>query len=72
MLYIPRGFAHGFQTLTDHCELLYHHSDYYSKEFERGIKFDDQSIGVEWPLAVTDLSERDTKHALLTPQFTGI
>ena len=72
MLYIPQGFAHGFQTLEDNCELLYHHSEYHKPQAEAGIRYNDSMIGIEWPLALTDISERDITHALLTQQFKGI
>ena len=72
MLYIPQGFAHGFQTLTDDCELIYHHSAYYTKGFEGGIRFDDPLINIHWPLPARNVSERDRDHPLLTTGFTGI
>jgi len=59
MIYIPAGFAHGFQTLTEHAELLYFHSDSYSPENEGGLHYADRHVGIAWPLAVTNLSERD-------------
>jgi dTDP-4-dehydrorhamnose 3,5-epimerase len=72
MLYIPEGFAHGFQTLTDQVELLYHHTGYYNPDAEAGVRYDDPAIGIEWPLAVSTISERDQKHPLLSGQFKGI
>ena len=72
MIYIPEGFAHGFQTLTDNCELLYHHSSYYTPGAEGGIRYDDQLVNIKWPLAVTDISDRDLAHPLLTGSFKGI
>ena len=72
MLYIPAGFAHGFQTLEDNCELLYHHSEYYKPVAEAGIRYNDPIIGLEWPIPVAEISERDTAHPLLTQQFKGI
>ncbi|WP_269584572.1 dTDP-4-dehydrorhamnose 3,5-epimerase [Roseibium sp. Sym1] len=59
MIYIPKGFAHGFQTLTDDAELLYFHSDSYSPENEGGLFHSDPEVGITWPLPVTNLSERD-------------
>jgi dTDP-4-dehydrorhamnose 3,5-epimerase len=72
MIYIPEGFAHGFQTLTDNCELLYHHSSFYTPGAEGGIKYDDKRINIKWPLTVTEISDRDLSHPLLTDSFKGI
>ena len=72
MLYIPEGFAHGFQTLTDDCELIYHHTSFYIPGAEGGIKYDDKKIGVNWKLPVTEISERDKQHPYLEDTFTGI
>jgi dTDP-4-dehydrorhamnose 3,5-epimerase len=72
MLYIPEGFAHGFQTLDDNSELIYHHSVYYARGFEGAIRFDDPLIDILWPLPVRSLSERDRNHPLLNAGFTGI
>lgn len=49
MLYAPEGFAHGYQTLTDHAEVTYHVSQVYSPLSERGIRWNDPKIGIEWP-----------------------
>ena len=46
MMYIPEGFAHGFQCLTDDCELLYHHTEFYKPDVEAGIKYDDPKINI--------------------------
>lgn len=72
MLYIPEGFAHGFQTLTDNCEMIYHHTSFYLPGAEGGIKYDDKSIGIEWKLPVSNISERDKNHPYLDDSFTGI
>jgi dTDP-4-dehydrorhamnose 3,5-epimerase len=72
MIYIPEGFAHGFQTLADNCELLYHHSSYYTPGAEGGIRYDDRMVNIEWPLTVTEISDRDLSHPLLTDSFKGI
>jgi len=72
MLYIPEGFAHGFQTLTDDCELVYHHSAAYAKDSEGGIRWSDSLVNVHWPLPPINISDRDQQHPLLTNQFTGI
>ncbi len=66
MMYAPEGFAHGFQTLTDDCELLYMHSRAYSASDEGGLRHDDPAVGIEWPRPVAGLSDRDAGHPLLT------
>ena len=72
MLYIPEGFAHGFQTLTDECELLYHHTAMYRPGAEGGLRYNDPMIGIEWPLPANHLSERDLAHELINQDFKGI
>jgi dTDP-4-dehydrorhamnose 3,5-epimerase len=72
MLYIPEGFAHGFQTLTNDCELIYHHTSFYTPGAEGGIRYDDKKIDINWKLPVTEISERDKGHAYLNESFTGI
>jgi dTDP-4-dehydrorhamnose 3,5-epimerase len=72
MMYIPQGFAHGFQALSDNCELIYHHSALYTQGSEGGIRFNDAMINIQWPLPVTVLSERDASHPLLDKNFKGI
>ena len=60
MLYVPKGFANGFQTLTDDVELSYHVSQFYSPESERGVRWDDPQFGIKWPQApVRIMSEKD-------------
>jgi len=58
-LYLPPGFAHGFQTLDDDAEVLYLVSEFYAPHAEAGLRFDDPDVGVDWPLPVTLVSERD-------------
>lgn len=65
MMFVPRGFAHGFQSLTDGCELLYLHSTAYSREAERGLRADDPQLGIRWPLPIGSRSERDLAHPLI-------
>ena len=71
-LLIPQGFAHGFQTLADNCELLYLHTSAYAPEGEGAVNVRDPAIGIEWPLPFTDISARDSSHAYLTHGFAGI
>jgi dTDP-4-dehydrorhamnose 3,5-epimerase len=72
MIYIPEGFAHGFQTLTDNCELIYHHTSFYTPGSEGAIRFDDKRVNIQWPAPVTDISDRDRQHPYLDDSFTGI
>lgn len=71
-LLIPEGFAHGFQVLEPETELLYLHTEFYKKSSEGGISYDDPAIGIEWPLPVTEVSEKDREHPPLAKGFTGI
>jgi dTDP-4-dehydrorhamnose 3,5-epimerase len=59
MLYIPEGFAHGFQTLEDDTEVFYQMSEFYSPECSRGLRWNDRAFGIKWPLAVSVISARD-------------
>lgn len=72
MIYIPEGFAHGFQCLTDNCELLYHHSAFYTPGAEGGIRYNDPLVGINWPLELTEISDRDKAHPFLDKNFKGI
>lgn len=72
MIYIPEGFAHGFQTLTDNCQLLYHHTEVYTPGCEGGLQFDDKLLDIRWPLPVTEISTRDRTHPYLDHNFKGI
>lgn len=71
-VYIPEGFAHGFQALEADCELLYLHTAPYTKECEGGARHDEPRIGVVWPLPVAQLSARDAGFAPLGPDFKGL
>lgn len=69
---IPEGFAHGFQTLTDDCELLYLHTAAYAPQAEAGLRFDEPRIHIAWPLDVAEISKRDQTHAFLSEAFKGV
>ena len=71
-LIIPEGFAHGFQALTDDCELLYFHTARHTPHAEGGISPTDPRLAIVWPLPVTELSERDAGWTLLSAQFDGL
>jgi len=64
MLYIPEGFAHGFQTLDDNVEVFYHMFEFYSPDHARGVRWDDPAFGVIWPLPNPIISERDGSYPL--------
>lgn len=58
-LYIPKGFAHGFQTLTDDVEMLYLISAFYEPAAASGVRYDDPAFGITWPLPVAVMSDKD-------------
>lgn len=64
-LYIPRGLAHGFQTLADNTEVYYQMSEFYHPESARGVRWDDPAIGITWPVENPVLSPRDKSYPLL-------
>jgi dTDP-4-dehydrorhamnose 3,5-epimerase len=72
MMYVPKGFAHGFQTLVENTELLYLHTEFYSPEHEGGVRYDDPILSIAWPLETTEISEKDQKYPLLSEAFEGI
>lgn len=65
MLFIPKGFGHGFVTLTEDVEVLYKVDEYYSKDHDRSIRFDDAQIGVDWGITNPILSQKDENAPLL-------
>ncbi|NCB25625.1 MAG: dTDP-4-dehydrorhamnose 3,5-epimerase [Bacteroidia bacterium] len=72
MIYVPELFAHGFQTQTENCELIYHHSQAYRPEAEGGLRYDDPQLNIHWPLPPATLSQRDLQHITLTETFEGL
>jgi dTDP-4-dehydrorhamnose 3,5-epimerase len=73
MLYVPKGFAHGFQSLTERSEIIYMVSDFYNRGSEGGVRFDDKAIGIKWPLAPDKISDKDLAIPLLDIQnFEGV
>ncbi|MBB4167369.1 dTDP-4-dehydrorhamnose 3,5-epimerase [Rhizobium sp. BK538] len=69
--WIPEGFAHGFVTLTEHAEFLYKTTNYYAPESDRGIKWDDPTIGVDWQgFSEPILSAKDSQQPLLSDAET--
>lgn len=67
MMYAPRGFAHGFLSLTDDVEVLYMSSAFYTPGAERGVRFDDPSVGMEWPIPPVIVSDKDRAWPDLSP-----
>ena len=65
ILFIPKGFAHGFLTLSDTADFLYKVSNFYSARHDRGIIWDDPDIGINWPIQKPILSEKDQKYPKL-------
>jgi dTDP-4-dehydrorhamnose 3,5-epimerase len=61
-VYIPKGCAHGFQTLEDDSHLLYFHSNFYSKDSETGYLYNDPTFNISWPLDITVISEKDSSY----------
>lgn len=72
MIYIPEGFAHGFQALTGQCELIYLHSEYYQPGSEGGIRYNDPAVAIRWPMEARNLSGRDASHPFLDENFKGM
>jgi dTDP-4-dehydrorhamnose 3,5-epimerase len=64
-LYIPEGFAHGFQTLQDDCEVLYQMAESYHPDLARGVLWNDPKLAIAWPLPDPVLSERDRSYSPL-------
>ncbi len=71
-LVIPEGFAHGFQSVTDDCQLLYLHTAAFHLEAEGALNAQDPRLAIQWPLPIKELSARDQAHPLLDSGYTGI
>tara|TARA_B100000674_G_C37815700_1_gene903298 strand:- start:181 stop:744 length:564 start_codon:yes stop_codon:yes gene_type:complete len=69
---IPEGFAHGFQALSSECEMLYLHTADYKKDFEGAINITDPRVGINWPEKISEISDRDSNHPMLSEDFNGI
>jgi len=72
MMVIPEGCAHGFQVLEPESELLYLHTAVYNKNVEGAVRYNDPMHSINWPLPITEISQRDKNHPLLTLDFKGI
>jgi dTDP-4-dehydrorhamnose 3,5-epimerase len=66
-LYVPKMFAHGYQTLTDDAEVMYQVDAFYSPGHEKGLRYDDPALGIKWPLPVDELSPKDAAWPLIDP-----
>lgn len=71
-LLIPSGFAHGFQTLTESCIMVYVHSEFYEAAHEGAIHPLDPAVSVSWPVPVSSMSDRDKSHPLIDSNFVGV
>lgn len=71
-LIIPEGFAHGFQTLTEDCEMLYLHTTAYRAEAEGGLNATDPKLAIQWPIPIAERSGRDTAHPSVSEEFRGV
>ena len=72
MMYVPRGFGHGFVTLTDSVEAFYLVSAFYAPEAERGLRWNDPAIAIEWPIEPREISDKDRNWPNLDPSFHGV
>ena len=59
MMYVPSGFAHGFISLTDDSEIMYFSSNFYSGKSERSLHYADKTVGINWPVEIVHVSEKD-------------
>ena len=72
MVMVPEGFAHGLQTLEDDSAAMYLHTDYYTPEYEGGVRFNDPKINIKWPLSPAEVSEKDQNQQLIPNDYKGI
>lgn len=70
-LFVPKMFAHGYQALTNDCAVLYNASESYAPACERGIRYDDPTVGIRWPLPVSDVSAKDRSWPLVQRRATA-
>lgn len=71
MIYVPENFAHGFQTLEENSELIYHHTQFYTPEAESGLRYDDPVLKINWSLPAAMVSDRDKSYKLIDHTFKG-
>lgn len=63
MMYVPKGFAHGFQSLEDNTEVFYHMSEIYAPELARGVRYNDPAFGIKWPIEQLIINDRDRNYS---------
>ena len=71
-LFVPKGFAHGFQTLEDNSEIIYVHSSIHKKKYERTINLFDPKINIKWPIKEYKISQKDKDQNLINNNFRGM
>lgn len=62
MIYVPENFAHGFLTLEDNSEVYYLVTQFYSKDHEGGLRYNDPAINIQWPIEISEVSDKDNNH----------
>jgi dTDP-4-dehydrorhamnose 3,5-epimerase len=72
MIYIPKGFAHGFYTIEDNSELVYMHDEFYQSDFDRGLCYKDESIKTKIDILPLVISEKDKNYKRIEKNFKGI
>lgn len=72
MMYVPEGFAHGFQALSDNCNTLYLNTNFFHQDSERGLRYNDPLIGIKWKLKVAEISDKDSERPFLKKNFKGL
>jgi dTDP-4-dehydrorhamnose 3,5-epimerase len=72
MMYVPRGFAHAVLTLSDNTEAIYLVSSFYDPQQERGVRWNDTALRIEWPIEPCEISAKDAKWPDLDPVFHGL
>jgi dTDP-4-dehydrorhamnose 3,5-epimerase len=73
MMYVPQGFAHGFQTLEDNTEVYYQMSEFYAPDYARGVRWNDPQFGIVWSEEVTTISQKDREYEDCDPgQFISL
>ncbi len=72
LLFIPKGFAHGFQTMEDNSEIMYLVTEFYDPNHESGLNPLDPSLNINWPEKLTDISDKDRNRPLINLNFSGV